>query len=63
MKPTTSISYFTKPVLHAQMIAGIIVAFIGNEMVGHDAITAGILLMVTAVACAFSAMIGLTRAA
>lgn len=63
MKPTTSTSCSMKPLLHALMIVGIIIAFVGNEMVGHDAVTAGMLLTVTAVACAFSAMIGLTRTA
>ncbi len=52
---------YRKQLLVALMVVGIFFAFTGNEMVGRDAVATGILLMISAMAAAIIAALGLSR--
>lgn len=54
-------SNYKKQLLVALMVVGIFFAFTGNEMVGRDAVTTGLLLMISAMAAAIVAALGLAR--
>lgn len=61
MKSSCMASFNNKKFFYLQMVVGIVLAFTGNEMVGHHAVGTGLLLMVTAMACAISATLNLVR--
>jgi hypothetical protein len=61
MKSSCIASFNTKQFSYIQMVVGIVLAFTGNEMIGHHAVGTGLLLMITAIACAFSAALNLVR--
>lgn len=61
MNLTPIASGYKKQLLVALMVVGIFFAFTGNEMVGRDAVATGILLMISAMAAAIVAALGLSR--
>lgn len=59
MKRAATFIQSTKAAIYLQMILGMFLAFVGNEMVGHASVLSGMMLMIAATACVLTAMYSL----